>query len=149
MLSEHQIKAYKERLESYSIKSRNNHIAIENKIKFHFPDSNVCPLPEEWLDSWYSEIAEDGKIIDGRVILNTGEPNRCHNNVLRLFASKDGYRLDYEVVTGFGMSEDGLWVRHSWLMKVFKTGIRIYETTVPRIAYFGITVNPYEFATAK
>ena len=60
-----------------------------------------------------------------------GVNSACHLNVGRLFDEK---RLA-AIVTGWALSEDGIWRQHSW-------GIdwkgRLVETTLPRTRYFGV-----------
>lgn len=56
--------------------------------------------------------------------------NNCHENSARLCASSTG---DLKVMTGFALSDDGMWREHSWVVGEDK----IIETTELREAYFG------------
>ena len=61
-----------------------------------------------------------------------GIPSHCHENA-EAFANK---RKNYEVMTGYALSEDGVWRYHSWNRNK-ETGV-VIETTSPRVMYFGI-----------
>jgi hypothetical protein len=64
-----------------------------------------------------------------------GEERECHTNSAMLWSQN---REDYVLVTGFALSEDGVWRRHSWV----KTNDgRLIETTIKRETYFGITLE--------
>jgi hypothetical protein len=65
------------------------------------------------------------------LIRDEGEPNAAHQNVSKLL--KAG-RIS-EVHTGYALSDDRLWRYHSWGVDAHG---RIVETTVERIAYFGM-----------
>ena len=69
-----------------------------------------------------------------------GEPISCHANAARLWMCD---REKYAIVTGWAMSQDGVWRQHSWA--VDRKG-RIVETTVSRVAYFGVMLDPEEAA---
>lgn len=69
-----------------------------------------------------------------------GRPIGCHENAARLWAKSPDFIV---IVTGWALSEDGLWRQHSWVKDV--TDGRIYETTTrPRVAYFGFDLTPNE-----
>lgn len=70
-----------------------------------------------------------------------GEPSRCHENVFALWANKPD---DYLIVTGYGLSDDGIWRPHSWCVDR-KTG-KIIETTERREEYFGVEFSEHEIA---
>ena len=64
-----------------------------------------------------------------------GEERECHTNSAMLWSQN---REDYLLVTGFALSEDGVWRRHSWV----KTNDgRLIETTIKREKYFGIILE--------
>ena len=77
-----------------------------------------------------------------KVRLVKGPPNSCHETTaLAWFAGK----LD-AVVTGYALSEDGLWRQHSWGL----SNNVVIEPTEKRTAYFGIELHgeaANEFAT--
>ncbi len=64
-----------------------------------------------------------------------GESRQCHITSAVLWSKN---RKTYNLFTGFGLSEDGVWRRHSWI--VTNKGVLI-ETTVPREKYFGLSLN--------
>jgi hypothetical protein len=43
-----------------------------------------------------------------------------------------------QIGTGYALSDDGIWRRHSWVLE----GKRLSETTVPRECYFGVVLSP-------
>jgi hypothetical protein len=53
----------------------------------------------------------------------------------------------YMVVTGYGLSKDGIWRPHSWCIDR-KTG-KIIETTERRTKYFGVEFSKAEFDDAQ
>lgn len=66
-----------------------------------------------------------------------GHPSDCHSNVAGLWDLTKG---DVRIVTGWALSDDGLWRQHTW-------GLRygtIIETTVKRKKYFGYILNEAE-----
>ena len=65
----------------------------------------------------------------------TGEDRECHANSAMLWSQN---REDYLLVTGFALSEDGVWRRHSWLKA---NDGKLIETTIKREQYFGITLE--------
>lgn len=66
-----------------------------------------------------------------------GELRACHDNCEKLLAEEK-----IEVwMTGYAMSDDGLWRHHSWGKD--KDG-RIVETTLERLAYLGVRVTVAE-----
>ncbi len=70
-----------------------------------------------------------------KVVLNKLEANSCHWNCLKLKAQHPDWIHYY----GYGLSKDGLWRSHSWL--VDKANRRIIETTEKRVKYFGIVAE--------
>lgn len=62
----------------------------------------------------------------------------CHNNTLRLW--NKGRKI-YKVVTGYGLSDDGIWRSHSW---VIRNGDTLIETTIPRDIYVGVEYDWYD-----
>ena len=70
-----------------------------------------------------------------RLRLLEGQPHECHSNSANLWQSnKDQYRL----ATGYALSEDGIWRRHSWVLDVNDT---LIETTEVRVMYYGVVLN--------
>lgn len=81
-------------------------------------------------------IIDEGQVFDTLPVeLVKGKPSHCHENVDALWLKGKG---KYRSAHGYGLSEDGLWRQHSWLVK--KNGI-IVETTVVRKMYYGILLR--------
>jgi len=80
-------------------------------------------------------LITSGLVTIGSVKCEIMERSACHQNVARLWLTKEGGLVG--IGTGYALSEDGLWRQHSW-------GIRrqgIVETTKPRVKYFGRTLQ--------
>lgn len=48
------------------------------------------------------------------------------------------------IATGYALSEDGLWRSHSWVVQPMPRTLRVWETTVKRVAYFGVVLTEEE-----
>lgn len=66
------------------------------------------------------------------------ESSKCHRNSA-VIADMKGW----DMYTGLALSRDGIWRVHSWV--IAKTG-RLYETTIPRVLYFGCKQDAKEVA---
>jgi hypothetical protein len=78
--------------------------------------------------------------------LRLGLPTKCHANAAYAWARE---KKKYAIVTGYALSDDGLWRQHSWLRD--QKG-RIIETTDPRLLYYGYemtTVETMAFSLAQ
>ena len=84
-----------------------------------------------------------GEVFDELVELVPGELHTCHANAARLWQEN---REALALVTGYALSEDGLWRQHSWVMRKQPTAeqCRLIETTVKRVKYFGFLLNEVE-----
>ena len=85
-----------------------------------------------------------GEIITGRIrsVKRWMKPCRCHQNSATFFknyVSEKG-KENINIITGWGLSEDGLWRQHTWL----KIKNEIIETTVKRKIYFGVILKDKE-----
>ena len=67
-----------------------------------------------------------------------GEPCHCHDNVCDVWQE---HKDEYRICTGYGLSPDGMWRRHSWLIHMKPRSNQIIETTVSRIVYFGVVLT--------
>ena len=87
-----------------------------------------------------------GEAFDVPAELVPGEPRACHSNVAQLW---DENREALAIVTGYALSEDGLWRQHSWLLRKQPTveHARIIETTIIRVKYFGFILTESEAET--
>lgn len=84
-----------------------------------------------------------GELLHGSVELIPGEERECHSNSFQLWSeNKEAFSL----VTGCGLSEDGLWRQHSWIIRKRPTSgqARIIETTLQRTKYFGFILTDAE-----
>lgn len=68
-----------------------------------------------------------------------GQRSQCHANAA--FAWKD-HPETLGIVTGYGLSRDGIWRQHSWLRDLIDG--QVFETTEPRAIYFGFDLTPEE-----
>ncbi len=88
--------------------------------------------PPEGPEELLGPLVRSGHVIHGPVKLRAMEPNACHLNASRLWLER---RQDVVAIgTGFALSDDGRWYRHSW--GICRDGL--VETTCPREKYFGI-----------
>ena len=82
-------------------------------------------------ESEIDEILKDGQVFEATYKKVRGEVCNCHQNVIE---QKEKHPDKYRIVTGYALSDDGLWRQHSWLVDKKN---RTYETTMPRILYYG------------
>lgn len=79
-------------------------------------------------------LISSGKAESGKTaILKLGEQSECHENSAKLHRQDPGR---YAVLTGYALSDDGIWRPHSWVHDSLKR--RIIETTEKRAVYFGV-----------
>ena len=84
------------------------------------------------------KILSRGRLWSGdNVRFIRGHPNTCHGNVAVLWWK---YLKQYRIVTGWALSDDGLWRQHSWLL----CRRTLIETTTPREKYFGFVLTSLE-----
>jgi hypothetical protein len=90
------------------------------------------PLPESDLDTLLSRGCEWE--VSSRLI--RGMPSSCHQNVALLHLRNP---QRFRIVTGYALSDDGLWRQHSWVhdSSPFRRRHTI-ETTERRIRYVGV-----------
>ena len=65
-----------------------------------------------------------------------GEACQCHSNSAAIW---DQDQDRYELMTGYGLSEDGVWRQHSWVYDT-REG-EIIETTTERVVYYGFKMT--------
>jgi hypothetical protein len=94
---------------------------------------SVC-LPSREPD--LEAIVSRGQRFPGEAELIEGEPCRCHANSAQLSLELPGSRI----VTGYALSDDGMWRQHSWVL----VGERLVETTEHREQYFGVVLSDGE-----
>lgn len=84
------------------------------------------------------------------VVLEKMGQNQCHENSkdlarqMNLARGKNIHNKEMEPgltlwMTGYALSDDGLWRQHSWCLDTQEN--QIIETTESRIAYFGISIG--------
>jgi hypothetical protein len=66
-----------------------------------------------------------------------GRRSQCHRNSADLWFRSGGRT---RIVTGYALSDDGLWRQHSWGCE----NGRVAETTEPRVLYFGYELGHWE-----
>lgn len=86
-------------------------------------------------------ILSRGQFFYGKSRLHKGEPQQCHYNSAKLWYENRGR---CNIATGYALSKDGLWRSHSWVVVPKPRSIQIVETTVKRVAYFGVVLNDEE-----
>jgi hypothetical protein len=100
-----------------------------------------CPLERQQRPTQRAHLVADGRLFSNRGLkIVEGEPSQCHDNAFALWETKPER---YMVVTGFGLSRDGIWRPHSWC--VDRTTGKIIETTKERTKYFGVEFSKAEF----
>jgi len=99
-------------------------------------DMVIMPNGERDIDN----ILANGEILQKTYKEVAGEPGDCHNNAVKQWFRNP---TKYSVAGGYALSEDGLWRQHSWLVDDMH---RTYETTAPRLLYYGWIHRDKEFA---
>lgn len=88
----------------------------------------ALPIIEEDL----TKLLKKGSVYPGKQgLLMRGRVSRCHENVSRLWETNKGL---LEIVTGYALSDDGIWRQHSWGYAKLSGGV--IETTERRTLYF-------------
>ena len=88
-----------------------------------------------------AKILARGDSWRGKPLMRRGEPCRCHSNACALWES---CRPALEIVTGYALSDDGIWRQHTWCRARTSRGFRVWETTRPRVLYFGFAMTSDE-----
>jgi hypothetical protein len=93
----------------------------------------VCHAP---LDSDLDRVVARGILLDGAGAQQVrGRPSDCHRNSARIWMARQSAAA---VMTGYALSDDGMWRAHSWVAALDRNGTPgLLETTEPRLAYFG------------
>ncbi|SRR5579883_1146965 len=68
------------------------------------------------------------------------QASQCHRNASLLFRRK---KEATRIVTGYALSEDGIWRQHTWAW-VRDGHPPLLETTEPRTLYYGVLLTPDE-----
>lgn len=77
-----------------------------------------------------------------------GVASQCHKNSSIVWSSnRESKKFDGKLylVTGYALSEDGMWRQHSWCLLKQPDGTNtIIETTLKRVAYYGFEMDEEE-----
>ena len=93
----------------------------------------AIPFPEEDISELFFK---KGKKFSPRQIIEKKDLlNDCHGNCGRLWLKKP---KGNSLVTGYGLSTDGFWRRHTWLITTKNV---LIETTLKRSIYFGAVLD--------
>jgi len=112
------------------------YLAVEQKL-LSYGGREMVYMPSSPL--MLTVLLERGQTFDTQGLQRKrGEPSHCHDNAASLAEKHKG---KYQMVHGYGLSPDGLWRQHSWLIDKHNT---IIETTVPRIQYYGIVLSTHK-----
>ena len=96
----------------------------------------VLPVSEDDIEG----IMDKGYFLRGEnSILRIGERCRCHSNSSKIW-ELDNER--YCIMTGYAMSEDGVWRSHSWVWDNERE--IVIETTQSRLLYYGFKMTHEE-----
>ncbi len=102
-----------------------------------FGGAEVC-MPD--LEEDCQKIANRGCFLYGdKANKVTGRPSRCHENSAIMW---DRARDQYQIMTGYALSQDGLWRQHTWCM--CQTTGYVQESTESRLAYYGFVLSEEE-----
>lgn len=103
-----------------------------------FSGDEVCMTE---FDEDAPKILKRGRFFYGSSYMRKGQDCQCHYNSARLwYKNKDRCFI----ATGYALSEDGLWRCHSWVVQPMARTVRVWETTVKRVAYFGVVLTSEE-----
>ena len=120
---------FKERL------SKNPELAPLREKLLEIGGLEIVPRFEEDLQ----KLLERGVSWGNKVKMTRGYKSQCHSNSAMLYTKNP---IRYSIVVGWGLSDDGLWRQHTWIMD----GDIIRESTEKRLAYFGTELNEEECA---
>ena len=111
--------------------------ALHDKI-LSFGGDEVCMTA---YDEDAVKTLSRGQFFYGSSYMRKGQPSQCHANSAYLWDANRGH---CSIATGYALSEDGLWRCHSWVVQPRSRTMRVWETTVKRVAYFGFVMNDTE-----
>ena len=129
-------------------------VPLDNKFAYIYQQGgHPIRLPEQAISGKnmaFVEPDEAWKASGDRIIMQKGEPSQCHTNSAMLWEANKSrtlegpYREELALATGYAMSEDGLWRQHSWCVLRTPARVKVVETTVPRVAYYGFVMTHAE-----
>ena len=126
--------------------------------KYRFENADLEPLKQMLLGigGWavclpfkepdLHHLLQRGRRFPGRSISVTGRPSDCHSNSAALWEmSKEGDTFEgVQICTGYALSKDGVWRPHSWCVYEHDGSLKLIETTVKRVQYFGYILDDEE-----
>lgn len=118
-------------LEQILLSSASAHGLEATRMVYRGPDPDLAAL-----------LAR-GEAFLAPVDLQRGKTSQCHENSARLWRRQ---HRALSLVTGYGLSDDGLFRQHTWLLRNAPkvSQARIIETTEPRILYYGYVLTRSE-----
>ena len=115
---------------------------IDGLIAFGGERANVATHDQDM-----KSIIARGFLLEGRRAKKVkGKPCQCHGNVAVLWNANRDRIL---IMTGYALSQDGMWRQHSWAIEIRTRSRSIIETTVKRVAYFGFVMTEAESVQFK
>lgn len=115
--------------------NKDRYSILKEKLLSLVGKSVKLPSIEEDLD----DILNKGIFLNNNnnCVYRKGRPSQCHANSFDLFEHVNGD--DFRIMTGYALSDDGVWHQHSWCYDLKEK--LIYETTEKRISYFGFIMS--------
>ncbi|MDX1372791.1 MAG: hypothetical protein R3321_09995, partial [Nitrososphaeraceae archaeon] len=121
----------------YCISLEKSYQILFDRLINNVGGSVVCAMVDGELDSLISR----GQVwmpLQKDIILMKGADCQCHRNSAALFEANEP---KVKIVTGYGLSRDGIWRQHSWCIDEYNN---VIETTIKRIAYYGFVLTNEE-----
>jgi len=115
----------------------NHHGGLNEILQRAAPGSHIVAPMQEHYAIVLSDPSLTWFIDDANFYRIPMQASQCHDNVQLLFQK----RAITSMYTGYALSADGLWRYHSWGVDANNGGL-VLETTEPRVAYFGVKVDP-------
>jgi len=109
-------------------------------------EAAIIAEPEADIDAL---LARGSFFMGTEILMWSGAENACHMNSAIFWLNNES---DCDLMTGYALSEDGIWRQHSWclLYRNLFSGEDIdacvVETTVGRLLYYGFKLNADEAA---
>lgn len=127
---------------------------------YKFENTDLEPLKHLLLDigGWavvlpaiepdVQHILRRGRRFPGRSISIPGQPSQCHLNSGCLWELSKNRQLtpheNVKICTGYALSKDGVWRQHTWCAFERHNKLKVVETTVKRVQYFGYVLSDEE-----
>jgi hypothetical protein len=92
-------------------------------------------------ERYLEEILARGQVFKSSARVKRGAVSQCHQNVAGLWSKRP---RAMQIATGYALSADGCWRKHSWLIDLRKSKPPLIETTEDRVLYFGVVLTAEE-----